>query len=167
MYVLFSMIFLTNLIMISLKHPVAMGLMLMIQTIMISLLLGKMYLSFWFSYILVLIFLGGLLVLFLYVASLASNELFSIKIKINLIVTFLLLTTIFMFMNNLPTPVKMSEGACPLTYSPDSMLLNTLSKFYTLTVSPLTIALISYLLLTLIAVVKITKKDLGPLRKLH
>ena len=50
-----------------------MGLTLLIQTILVSIISGLITKTFWFSYILFLVFLGGILVLFIYVTSLASN----------------------------------------------------------------------------------------------
>jgi len=48
--------------------------MLILQTLLVALISGLIIDRFWFSYILVLIFLGGILILFIYVAALASNE---------------------------------------------------------------------------------------------
>lgn len=50
--------------------------MLLFYTRVVGLITGLMGGSYWFSYILVLVFLGGVLVLFLYMTSLASNEKF-------------------------------------------------------------------------------------------
>nr|AGO50137.1 NADH dehydrogenase subunit 6 [Kamimuria wangi] len=61
------------------NHPLAMGLMLLLQLFLVTLITGFMTQSFWFSYILFLVFLGGLLVLFIYVTSLASNEMFTLS----------------------------------------------------------------------------------------
>jgi NADH-ubiquinone oxidoreductase chain 6 len=69
-----------------------MGLVLLIQTLIVALLTGVLASSFWFSYILFLVFLGGMLVLFIYVTRLASNEMFSISAK-SLLLTGALFTT--------------------------------------------------------------------------
>lgn len=71
-------------------HPLAIGLALLMQTLFIALSTGLVAPSFWFSYILFLVFLGGMLVLFIYVASLASNEIFRFSTKLFFILTSLL-----------------------------------------------------------------------------
>jgi NADH-ubiquinone oxidoreductase chain 6 len=53
-----------------------MGLVLIVHTIRIGVVTGIMARNFWFSYILFLVFLGGVLVLFIYITRLASNEKF-------------------------------------------------------------------------------------------
>nr|UAM95679.1 NADH dehydrogenase subunit 6 [Coreamachilis songi] len=167
MYVILMTITLMNLIMVSLNHPVAMGTILMIQTTLIAILLGNTYMSFWFSYILFLIFLGGLLVLFIYVASLASNEMFYTNFNPKMLVTIMLLTILLCSLDFLMTPMKLySMQSLPSNNNLNNLLMETLSKFYSSTISFMTLSLILYLLLTLIAVVKITKMNLGPLRKL-
>jgi len=59
-----------------LSHPLAMGLNLLLSTFLISVIIGAGGLRFWVSYTLMLILSGGLLVLFVYVSLLASNESF-------------------------------------------------------------------------------------------
>jgi NADH-ubiquinone oxidoreductase chain 6 len=58
------------------NHPVSMSIILLFYTRVVGLITGLMGGSYWFSYILVLVFLGGVLVLFLYMTSLAANEKF-------------------------------------------------------------------------------------------
>jgi len=52
---------------------------------MICLIRGTIYRRFWFSYILFIIIIGGILVLFIYITRLASNEIFSPSNKILMI----------------------------------------------------------------------------------
>jgi hypothetical protein len=59
-----------------LSHPLAMGLNLLLSTFFIAVIVGARGLRFWMSYTLILILSGGLLVLFVYVSLLASNERF-------------------------------------------------------------------------------------------
>nr|QNV11699.1 NADH dehydrogenase subunit 6 [Rhamphomyia barbata] len=80
--ILSLMIMISSFIFMQMNHPLAMGLMLLMQTFLICLITGLMTKSFWFSYILFLIFLGGMLVLFIYVTSLASNEMFSMSMNL-------------------------------------------------------------------------------------
>jgi NADH-ubiquinone oxidoreductase chain 6 len=69
-----------------------MGITLIVQTIIIAVFSGMLLPSFWYSYILVLVFLGGLLILFIYVSTMAANE------QIGAIpITFIALTLAFIF----------------------------------------------------------------------
>nr|QZH43605.1 NADH dehydrogenase subunit 6 [Coboldia fuscipes] len=150
------------------SHPLAIGLMLLIQTLIISLITGLMAKTFWFSYILFLIFLGGMLVLFIYVSSLASNEMFKFSSNMMSISIMLLIFTLIMFIimdknmisffNNL----EMKNYIQFIMNNDNSINLN---KLYNMPSNFITILLINYLFLTLIAVVKITNFFYGPLRQ--
>nr|YP_010894882.1 NADH dehydrogenase subunit 6 [Amiota yifengi]WJW73395.1 NADH dehydrogenase subunit 6 [Amiota yifengi] len=168
-FILYSMIFLTSIIFINMIHPLSMGLTLLIQTTLICLLTGLMAKNFWYSYILFLIFMGGVLVLFIYVTSLASNEMFnlSIKLMLSLMITlfFLIILSIIIdkpsllfFMNN----NEMESISNNYSYFTENSL--SLNKLYNYPINLITILLMNYLLITLIMVIKITKLSKGPLR---
>nr|YP_011000999.1 NADH dehydrogenase subunit 6 [Stomorhina obsoleta]WPN85796.1 NADH dehydrogenase subunit 6 [Stomorhina obsoleta] len=167
-WILLSLLFIFNFIFMNMKHPLAMGLTLLIQTTLVCLTTGLMTKSFWFSYILFLVFLGGMLVLFIYVTSLASNEMFTFSIKlmiISLSIFILLLTTLFFMDKNLLIQYKNLE--INSLYNLNSYIMEnslSLNKLYNYPTNLLTILLMNYLLITLIAVVKITKLFKGPLR---
>jgi NADH-ubiquinone oxidoreductase chain 6 len=61
---------------IVLGHPISIGVVLILHTLIVGVLTGILSRNFWFSYILFLVFLGGVLVLFVYITRLASNEKF-------------------------------------------------------------------------------------------
>nr|QBR55117.1 NADH dehydrogenase subunit 6 [Diamphipnopsis sp. SD-2019] len=161
---------LSSLTFTQMNHPLAMGLMLLIQTLIICLATGLMSPSFWFSYILFLVFLGGLLVLFIYVTSLASNEMFTLSSK-----TFILLSTPLIMTTLLMMTVDM-QGLITNYFSSDmesiKFMMNyeeeassSLMKLYNTNTSIITLMLVIYLFLTLIAVVTITNIFKGPLRE--
>lgn len=150
-------------------HPLAIGFTLLIQTLLICLITGLINKSFWFSYILFLIFLGGILVLFIYVTSLASNEIFSLSIKLTVISIILLFMSIIIpiiidinFMTNWFINNEIISITNFYSYFTENSL--SLNKLYNYPTNFITIILINYLLITLIAVVKITKLSKGPLR---
>nr|YP_010384960.1 NADH dehydrogenase subunit 6 [Pinnotheres excussus]UPL64957.1 NADH dehydrogenase subunit 6 [Pinnotheres excussus] len=150
-----------------LSHPLAMGLILLIQTVLISLSIGFSTFSFWTSYILFLIFLGGMLILFIYVASLASNEYFSFSISKLMILSFILtfLSIMLVFFNELffsPTTLIPSPSLDFLTSTP-----LTINWIYNTPFMNFTIFIIIYLLLTLIVIVKIINLFKGPLRLIN
>nr|ASM82602.1 NADH dehydrogenase subunit 6 [Agnetina aequalis] len=150
------------------NHPLAMGLLLLLQTLVMCLVTGFTTQSFWFSYILFLVFLGGLLVLFIYVASLASNEMFSLSTITMTFMTiafgiswflFIILDPYFL-MNTIESTDMLHIDST--FYSEETAF--SLMKLYNNPTSLVTLMLVSYLFLTLIAVVKITKISSGPLR---
>nr|YP_010029439.1 NADH dehydrogenase subunit 6 [Aparapotamon similium]QOU10854.1 NADH dehydrogenase subunit 6 [Aparapotamon similium] len=148
------------------SHPLMMGVFLLIQTVVITLSTGLATYSFWFSYTLFPIFLGGMLVLFIYVASLASNE--SFKVSPTLIYTAALSLSgfpLFFFLD-------------PILFSSFSNLANSSINIYSSTAHTttwifntpsmhFTFFIISYLLLTLLVVVKIINLFKGPLRLMN
>uniref|UniRef100_A0AAU7BAE4 NADH-ubiquinone oxidoreductase chain 6 n=1 Tax=Ceuthophilus sp. TaxID=3073481 RepID=A0AAU7BAE4_9ORTH len=160
---------LLNFIFMQMNHPLSMLIIIIIQTLLICLITGTIASSFWFSYILFLIFLGGMLVLFIYITSLASNEMMMIPIKI-FISTFtfiILLLTIYMI----------TDSSMFISYNMNSdmtMIQNNLSyneavfpliKLYNKPTEFITLLLVMYLFLTLIVIVKITNIFQGPLRQ--
>nr|QFO87061.1 NADH dehydrogenase subunit 6 [Latreillia valida] len=148
------------------NHPLSMGLTLLLQTIFICITSGMSSSSFWFSYILFLIFLGGMMVLFIYVASLASNTKFKFPFLSMLLVASILLTLMFIlffldFMT-LPTSNFMSFPLSLLTIYQSKILL--INWIYSPNLMIFTLFIVMYLLLTLLVVVKISYSHMGPMR---
>nr|ASY98566.1 NADH dehydrogenase subunit 6 [Metallyticus sp. JZ-2017] len=143
------------------NHPLTMGLILFLQTILICFITGNLSTNFWFSYILILIFLGGMLVLFMYVTSLAPNEMFLYSNKL-MLSSILLMLLILMTMCLKPKSHfvdTISNHLC-MNFNSNSSLL----KLYNQPTNNLTIMLAAYLLLALIAIIKIICIHKGPLR---
>nr|UFZ13304.1 NADH dehydrogenase subunit 6 [Protohermes differentialis] len=151
------------------NHPLAMGLILLLQTVMICLTSGILIQTFWFSYILFLIMLGGMLILFIYMTSLASNELFSISMKTILINSALFTIILIIFLtdsfnwisNSMNLDMNLFKN---LIYTENS---SELLKLYNFPTMNLTLLLINYLFLTLIIIVKMTNIFFGPLRQFN
>nr|QWQ55674.1 NADH dehydrogenase subunit 6 [Microconema clavata] len=152
------------------NHPMAMTLIIILQTLIVALTTGMMTSTFWFSYILFLVFLGGMLVLFIYITSLASNELFSIPTKSLIIIMVLLSLIISISMisdSTLWNLLNFNEEMNNINN--DLITLHTestylLTKLYNKPTDLITLMLVNYLFLTLIAIVKITNIFQGPLR---
>jgi NADH-ubiquinone oxidoreductase chain 6 len=157
------------------NHPLTLGLILIIQTILISLFTGIYTLIFWFSYSLFLIFIGGILILFIYITSLASNETFKFTTNIktlsfNLIfytILFLIIFYLFDFKNSIFNNYVINNDNLSLLNWQTSINKNSflLNKIYNFPINLITILLVNYLFLTLIATVKITNIFKGPLRQ--
>nr|YP_010527100.1 NADH dehydrogenase subunit 6 [Cechenena minor]UXR12437.1 NADH dehydrogenase subunit 6 [Cechenena minor] len=165
------LIFLLSIMMYFMNHPLSMGMLILIQTMMTCLLSGMMIKTYWFSYILFLTFLGGLLVLFIYVSSIASNEMFfsfSNNMKIMFITMFMMMimTQITFTKNlnwmNLNNNLEMNNLLNFMFFNNENKI--NLNKFYNNNSSMLMLLLIIYLFITLIAIVKITNIFFGPLR---
>nr|ATL58859.1 NADH dehydrogenase subunit 6 [Apatura laverna] len=159
-----------SIFMVFLNHPFSMGLMILIQTLLLSLLSSMLINTYWFSYILFLIFLGGLLVLFIYVSSIASNELFKISIfnKSFFFLFFFMMLNSFLLKNNLYWMNYFFNDEM-INFFNSFLFFNNefninLSKLYNEQTYLLTLIMIIYLFITLIAVVKITNIFFGPLR---
>nr|YP_010528120.1 NADH dehydrogenase subunit 6 [Rhyzodiastes puetzi]UXW64222.1 NADH dehydrogenase subunit 6 [Rhyzodiastes puetzi] len=159
---MYSLLLLLNLnlsiIFMFMKHPLSMGLMLFLQTIMISLIMGFFNITFWFSYIMFLIMIGGMLILFIYMTSLASNEKFSFSSFLLIMLSILNLMLIMLYYPKL-SYFNMN------TFSINSTFLNSLKFIFNLPINFITIMLMIYLLITLIIVIKITNLNQGPLRQ--
>nr|YP_009351271.1 NADH dehydrogenase subunit 6 [Nasutitermes arborum]AQP29081.1 NADH dehydrogenase subunit 6 [Nasutitermes arborum] len=154
-----SMSTVTSLMFTQMKHPMAMGLMLLMQTIMVCLISGTMYSSFWFSYILFMIMIGGMLVLFMYMTSLASNEMFSPSNKMLMAASITL--PILMYM--MPTLTNNKEMNMHNTMM-ENEVTTTTTVMYNQMMGMMTTMLVIYMLLTLIVVVNIINVSKGPLR---
>nr|YP_010491862.1 NADH dehydrogenase subunit 6 [Ocypus graeseri]UWM92648.1 NADH dehydrogenase subunit 6 [Ocypus graeseri] len=163
MIMMVMFIFMLSILFIFLSHPLSMGLTLLIQTILVSLVSGLLNINFWFSYILFLIMIGGMLVLFIYMTSIASNEKFSFSNWLFLFIMLMVMLSIimFMFMDNMFLNM--------INYSEKFNLNNSysmnLNKFLNYPSNIILFLMIIYLFITLIAVVKITDIKFGPLRQ--
>jgi NADH-ubiquinone oxidoreductase chain 6 len=105
---------------------------------------------------------GGILVLFIYVTRLASNEIFSLSTKI--IITTLVIMILLTTTRNIIIPGNKETTKHDFMISNETNLL--LEKLYNQPTGTITILLASYLLLTLIVIVKITNISKGPLRQI-
>lgn len=161
-------IFFLSILFTQLSHPLSAGILLLIQVTLVSLASGLISRSFWFSYILFLIFLGGMLVLFIYVASLASNEVF----QVDLSSIFTNLTLMGLFSLTLPiidplfNPTTVTKQRRFIFIKNQDKLIepSLVYPIYRYPTIILTLFVILYLLLTLIVIVNVTSLSSGPLR---
>lgn len=108
-----------------------------------------------------------MLVLFIYVASLASNEPFSFSFSLYIGLLFTIILTLIILVLVDPLCLNSSLTIESSTYTEQNYYKLTpllLSTIYNKTSINLTLFIVLYLLLTLIAVVKITDTFFGPLR---
>nr|YP_010305127.1 NADH dehydrogenase subunit 6 [Imosca coreana]ULR87033.1 NADH dehydrogenase subunit 6 [Imosca coreana] len=166
-----SLLIIISIMMLFLNNPLSMGMMILTQTLLTCLLSGMMIKTYWFSYILFLTFLGGLLVLFIYVSSIASNEMFnsSFNLKYTMMSSIIILFMLqFFFFSNISW-MNLSNNSDMNNFMNLSMFFNNenkinLNKLYNNQNFLLMMMLVIYLFITLISVVKITNIFYGPIR---
>nr|AWB99067.1 NADH dehydrogenase subunit 6 [Anopheles galvaoi] len=170
--IIMTLCLIMSFIFMQMKHPLSMGLMLLIQTFLTCLITSIYVKTFWFSYVLFLIFLGGMLILFIYVTSLSSNEMFSMSFSLTMIslIIFSIFTILFFIMDKslidqFITNMEMEKLSNMNNLINENIL--SLNKMYNFPTNLITLLLINYLFLTLLVTVKITKKFYGPLRPMN
>nr|YP_010626538.1 NADH dehydrogenase subunit 6 [Anurida maritima]WBK17673.1 NADH dehydrogenase subunit 6 [Anurida maritima] len=139
------------------SSPILVLLSILLQTFMLSCLMKTLLHTSWFSMILFLVFVGGLMVMFMYVTSLASNNLDTDKQMLTSTSTTLLiiitLTSTLLFWLNDKTILLAQTN-----------LLPSIFKIYSSSQAPLIITMMFYLLLVLLVTVSIVMLKSGPLR---
>nr|YP_009166375.1 NADH dehydrogenase subunit 6 [Jankowskia athleta]ALB36922.1 NADH dehydrogenase subunit 6 [Jankowskia athleta] len=164
-----------SIMMIFLNHPLSIGLMILIQTLLMCLLSGMLIKTYWFSYILFLTFLGGLLVLFIYVSSVASNEMFNLSFNMKLMMmislTMIMMMQIYSYnfenLNwmNLSNNINDNDNMMNILFFNNENKIN-LNKLYNNHTYLVMMMLVIYLFISLVAIVKITNIHYGPLRSI-
>nr|YP_010952954.1 NADH dehydrogenase subunit 6 [Empoascanara circumscripta]WMQ52397.1 NADH dehydrogenase subunit 6 [Empoascanara circumscripta] len=138
------------------KNPMSLGFLLLTQTMMMIMLINTILLTSWFSMITFLMMIGGLLIIFMYMSSIASNEKFKIKINFSILIIMMILISDEMIMEN---QMKETQNIM-VSFNSDLSLI----KLYNEKSMMLTIMMVLYLLITMICVSKIVKHHEGPLR---
>nr|YP_010478413.1 NADH dehydrogenase subunit 6 [Nesophrosyne sp. 246 GMB-2012]UVI59857.1 NADH dehydrogenase subunit 6 [Nesophrosyne sp. 246 GMB-2012] len=142
---------------LALNTPMSMGIMLLILTCTSTILMAQVLTTAWIPMIMFLMFVGGLLILFMYMSSIASNE----KFKTNILLAITpLIFTLLVPMENLMIETLMDENLLS-TVSTDSI---SMTKIYNKKTFIITIFMFLYLLMSMIVVTKIIKIFKGPLR---
>nr|YP_010352242.1 NADH dehydrogenase subunit 6 [Reticulitermes dabieshanensis]UOL50336.1 NADH dehydrogenase subunit 6 [Reticulitermes dabieshanensis] len=145
---LMSTSMMTSMMSTQMKHPLAMGMMLLLQTMMTCMISGTMYKSFWFSYILFMIMIGGMLVLFMYMTSLASNEMFYPTSK--MMMTAMVLSPTMMYL--MPDQTNNKEMNTQESTTEDEIMMTT-HTMYSQIPGMMTIMVVMNILITLTVVV--------------
>nr|YP_010736920.1 NADH dehydrogenase subunit 6 [Idioscopus ventrispinus]WEP24807.1 NADH dehydrogenase subunit 6 [Idioscopus ventrispinus] len=156
MYVMKIMMILITMLPI-MKTPMSMGIILMTQTFLMTILMNKMMSTSWLTMITFLMMIGGLLILFTYMSSLASNEKFKINTKMLMLMMMMIMMT-----EELMQEVQIDENQSMLNIQYMEQL--SLSKLYNKKSMMITMIMVLYLLLTMIVVTKMVKHYEGPLR---
>nr|YP_010424637.1 NADH dehydrogenase subunit 6 [Cyrtorhinus lividipennis]USH90826.1 NADH dehydrogenase subunit 6 [Cyrtorhinus lividipennis] len=154
----------TNMIFLILNHPMSMGLILIIQTMMASLISGMIIKNFWMSYILLITMLSGMLVLFIYMSSVASNEKFknNMKMWIKTLLMSMMSTMSLIFISKMIIKNNYSSLGMTPFKSGETLFL---SKIFNLENMSITIMIVMYLFYTMIVSTHLVNIFEGPMRK--
>nr|QJF72883.1 NADH dehydrogenase subunit 6 [Nephus sp. 1 EL-2020] len=159
---------LISIMILFMNHPLSMGFLILIQTILICMNMGFMSVNFWYSYILILIMIGGLLILFIYMTSIASNEKFKFNffLMISILIIIFMATILFLMKMNMKNFDFTTKNFLTFKLNENYNFFYSMSKYYNYPSNKLMIFTIIYLLISLIVTVKICKIKSGPLRQL-
>nr|YP_025733.1 NADH dehydrogenase subunit 6 [Songthela hangzhouensis]AAP51143.1 NADH dehydrogenase subunit 6 [Songthela hangzhouensis] len=125
------------------NHPFLMILLLMMITLWTSILIYYSLLTSWFSYVLLIILLSGVMIIFMYMATLSPNESFMYSFFPLIIFPMMIITYIPNQFVNTPQLWSMKQVS---------------SYFY-----PLTIIMVMFLFMVMVAITKITFWQKGPM----
>jgi NADH-ubiquinone oxidoreductase chain 6 len=153
---------------ISLTHPITIGLILIGHTVIIGVVTGIISSNFWFSYILFLVFLGGVLVLFIYITRLAANEKFIFSWG-GIVVggSFMLLIFLGLTLSFFPRPELLGLTGWGLPWGASLHLGGMVVKLYSSESYLLTLFLIFYLLYALVVCANLVGGYPGALRNFN
>lgn len=163
MLIITLILYTTAIIFIVINHPLIIGFTLMLSRIIYGVMLYLLNSSSWFIYILVIIFVRGVIVIFIYISSLSSNEpitfSFTTLYKINFI--FLIISPLFILTKQLKTNYLTINLINQIFFQSS---INLIYKTYNKILLEITILLTIYLLVVLIVAIKIVNNFKIPLR---
>nr|QDI93904.1 NADH dehydrogenase subunit 6 [Tuxedo drakei]QDI93917.1 NADH dehydrogenase subunit 6 [Tuxedo drakei] len=152
-----------NMMFFFLNHPLSMGMILVIQTLTVSIYSGSLMKTFWMAYMLTIMMLSGMLVLFIYMSSIASNEKFETSMKMGvylLIMSVATILSLFLLKKMIIKNNYLSMGMSTLKMGEMYFLNKMFMKFNLI----ITILLVVYLLLTMIVSSFLVNIFEGPMR---
>nr|YP_008757970.1 NADH dehydrogenase subunit 6 [Solenaia oleivora]AGW24343.1 NADH dehydrogenase subunit 6 [Solenaia oleivora] len=138
-------------------HPLSLGMMVLMLAFINCVLIASM--SPWYAYMLFFIFIGGMLVMFAYIASLSPNTTFSINSQL---MPAILTSITIIFSTNLN--LMSNHFANPELDLSVNTSTQTLSSLYSHDGNSCVILLACILLFTMVASVKLCKPKMGALR---
>nr|DAZ91234.1 TPA_asm: ND6 [Gammarus fossarum] len=146
----------------TLNTPLIMAAVITTQAVLVSFSTYNISLTSWFSFILFLVFISAMMIIFVYVSSLASNEFFN-----SYVLTTghhaMIMTLPLMLLYTTPTTVNTNMFSM-LTLTDTNLGPTATYKMFTSYTLNISLILINYLLISLMAVAKISSYLKGPLR---
>nr|QNE86032.1 NADH dehydrogenase subunit 6 [Beraea pullata] len=167
---LFIFLLMTIMILIlQINQPLIITIFMVFMNLILTMLMGIMNSSLWFSYIMFLIFISGLLILFIYISSLASNKTYQFKLNyffINMLI-IIMFFMILIFMNKSNFNYLFNLEITPMNLNMFNLNYENnlnLNKIFNKMSMIITILLMNYLLYTMIISIKIININKGPMR---
>nr|ALO77421.1 NADH deshydrogenase subunit 6 [Passalidae sp. GENSP01] len=145
-------------------HPLSLSMNLFMLMMNTSIILLLFLMNSWFSYIMCLIMISGLMVLIIYMTSMASNEKFNFNMKFSLL---MLIITILILNNNNYFNMTNILSLCQESLSETLNFNLIISKYLNYPSNLLMFMTMIYLFVTMISSVKITEFKKGPLRSMN
>nr|UAT98549.1 NADH dehydrogenase subunit 6 [Neoalcathous huangshanana] len=158
------MILINTVISMMMKHPLSIGFMLIVQTTMLCINQSMTTKSPWYMYILFLTTVGGLMIMFMYMASIASNE----KFKLNIMMMFMwiLMNMMMLIIMNMDMTMEMMNKITNMKLEITEMMEEkSTSKFFMMNKMNITMTMMMILVLTMVSVTNISSTFEGPLKK--
>nr|WOW99019.1 NADH dehydrogenase subunit 6 [Dictyopharidae sp. 1 WQW-2023a] len=141
------------------NHPIALGTMMIMQTTLMCIQQVNQSYTPWFSYIMFITTIGGIMVMFIYMSSIASNE----KLKKNIFIVMTWMISMMILLNLTKSNLVMNMMEMKLnTLNMEEMKSTT--KMFNKPKMYMTIIIMMMLLITMISVTKIASTFEGPLK---
>nr|YP_010882190.1 NADH dehydrogenase subunit 6 [Pulchriphyllium bioculatum]WID87104.1 NADH dehydrogenase subunit 6 [Pulchriphyllium bioculatum] len=156
MKILMTVNIMLNTTFLMMKHPLSMSLTIIMQTVIVSMMTSAMWTSSWYSLILMLTYVGGMMIMFIYMTSLIPNMMFKTPKKTT---TLMITATIIIMMM-----INKKYWMINMDMNEPSEKTIMLMSVYSAPVNILTTMMAMYLMLTMITVNKMTNLNMGPLR---
>nr|AFI54796.1 NADH dehydrogenase subunit 6 [Urostylis sp. HL-2012] len=155
MTIIFMLMMMMSTTFLILIHPLSMTIILIMLTLMISMTTGIMLSTFILSYIILIIMTSGMLVLFVYMSSVASNEKFKVALVSGMLMS--IISIIITFNSN-----EILENTWMIQLMPKENLM--FIKMFNYPNNILIMFSVMYLFLTMIVISNIVNFSQGPLR---
>nr|YP_010157587.1 NADH dehydrogenase subunit 6 [Fieberiella septentrionalis]QRG29281.1 NADH dehydrogenase subunit 6 [Fieberiella septentrionalis] len=154
-FLILKMMMTMSTMIIKIVNPMTMGVMLLIYTMLSTILLSKIMLTSWMAMIMFLIMIGGLLIIFMYMSSIAANQKFNYQVTM----------TILCLMMIMPMEEMINEIQINEEQKTNLMVESYITlKLYNKKTWMLSTLLFIYMLICMISITKIVKIHMGPLR---
>nr|WCB99526.1 NADH dehydrogenase subunit 6 [Meteorus sp. 1 XHS-2023a] len=151
-------------------HPLALSLLLLIYSVVLIIKMNYMNMSYWYSYVLFLLMVGGVMILILYLTGISNNELFNLNMNYYYMF-FLKLVFIYFLMyfmlkkNNLTNLINFNMmndlNLNILIFFKDYYFIKNLFLNFCMS-----IYLLVYMFMLMVVSVLICMKNLSPLRQM-
>nr|YP_010710168.1 NADH dehydrogenase subunit 6 [Lipaphis pseudobrassicae]WCS41468.1 NADH dehydrogenase subunit 6 [Lipaphis pseudobrassicae] len=164
MYWILKFIMLTNLIMAitltMMKSPISSNLIILLQTMTLTMMINLINKTSWISFMIFILYIGGLMIIFLYISSIAFNELNINKNFKNILLKLILITLMLIYL-------KMSLNLDNMMYENKFMFED---NYYFLNMFMLPNNLMIYMIMfilffMLILIIWMLKINKGPIRQ--